>query len=261
MDQALWVAKTGLDAQQTRMSVVSNNLANVNTTGFKKGRAAFEDLLYQTVRQPGAQTSQQTQAPSGLMLGTGVRVVATEKSFTQGNLSQTGNALDIAINGRGFFQVQMPDGTMAYTRDGTFQVDSQGQLCTSSGYPVQPGIQIPTAAQSISVSTDGIVSVQLNGDAAAQQIGQIMTADFINPAGLQPKGENLYTETAASGSPQSGAPASNGLGALEQGSLEGSNVNVVEELVNMIETQRAYEMNSKAISTSDQMLQYVTQNL
>lgn len=261
MDQALWVAKTGLDAQQTRMSVVSNNLANVNTTGFKKGRAAFEDLLYQTVRQPGAQTSQQTQAPSGLMLGTGVRVVATEKSFTQGNLSQTGNALDVAIDGRGFFQVQMPDGTLAYTRDGTFQPDSQGQIVTSSGYPLQPGIQIPAGAQSISISTDGIVSVQMSGEAQPQQVGQILTADFINPAGLQPKGENLYTETAASGSPQTAAPGSNGFGSLQQGSLEGSNVNVVEELVNMIETQRAYEMNSKAISTSDQMLQYVTQNL
>ncbi|NGY04408.1 flagellar basal-body rod protein FlgG [Solimonas terrae] len=261
MDQALWVAKTGLDAQQTRMTVVSNNLANVNTTGFKKGRAAFEDLLYQTVRQPGAQTSQQTQAPSGLMLGTGVRVVATEKSFTQGNLSQTGNALDVAIDGRGFFQVQMPDGTLAYTRDGTFQLDSQGQIVTSSGYPLQPGIQIPSGAQSISISTDGIVSAQMSGTAQPQQVGQILTADFINPAGLQPKGENLYTETAASGSPQTAAPGSNGFGALQQGSLEGSNVNVVEELVNMIETQRAYEMNSKAISTSDQMLQYVTQNL
>ncbi|WP_028081891.1 flagellar basal-body rod protein FlgG [Solimonas soli] len=261
MNQALWVAKTGLDAQQTRMSVVSNNLANVNTTGFKKGRAAFEDLLYQTVRQPGAQTSQQTQSPTGLMLGTGVRVVATDKNFTQGNLSQTGNALDVAINGRGFFQVQMPDGTLAYTRDGSFQLDSQGQLVTAGGYPVQPGIQIPTGAQSISISTDGIVSVQVAGNSAPQQVGQLLTADFINPAGLQARGENLYTETAASGSPQTGAPSQSGFGALQQGALESSNVNVVEELVNMIETQRAYEMNSKAIATSDQMLQFVTQNL
>ncbi|WP_020649853.1 flagellar basal-body rod protein FlgG [Solimonas variicoloris] len=261
MNQALWVAKTGLDAQQTRMSVVSNNLANVNTTGFKKGRAAFEDLLYQTVRQPGAQTSQQTQAPTGEMLGTGVRVVATEKSFTQGNLSQTGNALDVAINGRGFLQVQMPDGTLAYTRDGSLKLDNQGQLVTASGYPIQPGIQIPTGAQSISISADGIVSVQVSGDAQPQQVGQLLTADFINPAGLQPKGENLYTETAASGSPQTGAPSQSGFGSLVQGSLEASNVNVVEEMVNMIETQRAYEMNSKAIATTDQMLQFVTQNL
>lgn len=261
MEQALWIAKTGLDAQQTRMAVVSNNLANVNTTGFKRGRAAFEDLLYQTERQPGAQTSQQTQAPSGLMLGTGVRVVSTDKNFSQGNLTQTGNALDLAINGRGFFQIQMPDGTTAYTRDGSFQIDSQGQLVTSSGYVVQPGVQIPTGAQSVSISNDGIVSVSVNGSSTPQQVGQLQTADFINPAGLQAKGENLYVETAASGSPQTGAPGANGLGSLQQGALESSNVNVVEELVNMIETQRAYEMNSKAISTSDQMLQYVTQNL
>ena len=261
MDQALWVAKTGLDAQQTRMTVVSNNLANVNTTGFKRGRAAFEDLLYQTEKQPGAQTSQQTQAPSGLMLGTGVRVVATEKNFTQGNLQQTGNALDVAVNGRGFLQIQMPDGSLAYTRDGSLQVDSQGQLVTSNGYPVQPGIQLPTGAQSVSISADGIVSVQISGQAQPQQVGQLLLADFINPAGLQPRGQNLYTETAASGSPQTGAPGASGFGSLEQGSLEASNVNVVEELVNMIETQRAYEMNSKAIATTDQMLQFVTQTL
>ncbi|SEQ19014.1 flagellar basal-body rod protein FlgG [Solimonas aquatica] len=261
MEQALWIAKTGLDAQQTRMAVVSNNLANVNTTGFKRGRAAFEDLLYQNEGQPGAQTSQQTQAPSGLLLGTGVRVVATAKNFTQGNINQTGNALDMAINGRGFFQIQMPDGTTAYTRDGSFQLNSQGQLVTSSGYVVQPGVQIPSGAQSISVSADGIVSVTVSGSGTPQQVGQLQVADFINPAGLQAKGENLYTETAASGSPQTGAPSTNGLGALQAGALESSNVNVVEELVNMIETQRAYEMNSKAISTSDQMLQYATQNL
>ena len=261
MDQALWVAKTGLDAQQTRMAVVSNNLANVNTTGFKRGRASFEDLLYQTERQPGAQTSQQTQSPTGLMVGTGVRVVATDKNFTQGNLQQTGNALDVAINGRGFLQIQMPDGSLSYTRDGSLQVDSQGQLVTSSGYPVQPGIQLPQGALSVSISNDGIVSAQLPGQAAPQQVGQLLLADFINPAGLQAKGENQYIETAASGSPQTGAPAQSGFGSLVQGSLEASNVNVVEELVNMIETQRAYEMNSKAIATTDQMLQFVTQTL
>ena len=261
MNQALWVAKTGLDAQQTRMSVVSNNLANVNTTGFKKGRAAFEDLLYQNVRQAGAQTSQQTQSPTGLTLGTGVRVVSTEKNFSQGNLLQTGNALDLAVQGRGFFQVQQPDGSLAYTRDGSFKVSSDGQLVTASGFSLSSGISIPAGAQSVTVGADGIVSVQLAGEATPQQVGSLTTADFINPAGLQARGENLYVETAASGPPQVGTPGLNGLGTLVQGSLESSNVNVVEELVNMIETQRAYEMNSKAIQTTDQMLQYVSNNL
>jgi flagellar basal-body rod protein FlgG len=261
MTQSLWVAKTGLDAQQTRMTVISNNLANVNTTGFKKSRAAFEDLMYQTVKQAGGATTQQTQAPSGLNLGTGVRVVATEKMFTQGNMLQTGNGLDVAVNGRGFLQVTMPDGSTAYTRDGSLQVSSQGELVTSSGYAIQPGITLPENAQNVTIGADGTVSVTVPGQSAPQQVGQILIADFINPAGLQPKGENLYTETAASGSPQSGAPGLNGLGTIQQGSLESSNVNVVEELVNMIETQRAYEMNSKAISTTDQMLQYVTNNL
>lgn len=261
MNQSLWVAKTGLDAQQTRMSLISNNLANVNTTGFKRGRASFQDLMYQTVRQPGAQTSQQTQSPSGLMVGTGTQVVSTEKLFTQGNLLQTNNPFDLAINGRGFFEVQLPDGSAAYTRDGSFQVDSQGQMVTASGYPLQPGINIPPNAQSVTIGSDGTVSVQLAGEAAPQQVGSVTVADFINPAGLQPKGENLFAETASSGAPQTGAPGQSGLGLLMQGSLESSNVNVVEELVNMIETQRAYEMNSKAISTTDQMLAYVTNQL
>ena len=261
MEASLWVAKTGLDAQQTRMSVISNNLANVNTTGFKRGRAAFEDLMYQNLGQAGAQTSTQTQSPSGLNLGTGVRVVSTEKMFLQGNLAQTGNAFDVAINGRGFFQIQLPDGNTAYSRDGSFQIDSTGQLVTHHGYTVQPGIQVPQGAQSVTISNDGIVSVQLDGQAAPQQVGQLQLADFINPGGLQPVGDNLFIETAASGAPQTGTPALNGLGQLEQGMLEGSNVNVVEELVSMIETQRAYEMNSKAVSTSDQMLQFITNNL
>jgi len=261
MNPALWAAKTGLDAQQTRMTVTSNNLANVSTTGFKKGRAVFEDLMYQNVRQVGASTSQDTQAPTGLHLGTGVRVVATEKSYTQGSLSQTGNALDIAIEGRGFFQVQMPDGTMAYTRDGDFQTNAQGQLVTSSGYAVQPGITIPDGAQSISVGTDGVFSALLPGQSAPTQIGQIQLVDFINPSGLQPRGDNLLLESAASGTATTGNPGLNGLGAVRQGELEGSNVNVVEELVSMIETQRAYEMNSKAISTTDQMLEYVNNQL
>jgi len=261
MNQALWVAKTGLDAQQTRMAVVSNNLANVNTTGFKQGRAVFEDLLYQNIRQSGGQSSQDTMLPSGLSLGTGVRVVATEKLFTQGSMLQTGNALDVAISGRGFFQILKPDGDLAYSRDGTFQINNQGALVTSSGYVVQPGITIPDSAQSITIGTDGTVSVKLPGQAAPTQVGTLETVDFINPVGLQPVGENLYIETASSGTAQGGTPGLSGLGSLIQGSLEGSNVNVVSELVNMIETQRAYEMNSKAISTADQMMQYVNNNM
>jgi len=383
MDPALWAAKTGLDAQQTRMAVTSNNLANVNTSGFKKGRAVFEDLFYQNVRQVGASTSEDSLAPSGLSLGTGVRVVATEKIYTQGSLTQTANPLDVAIQGRGFFQVSLPDGTLAYTRDGAFQLNADGELVTSSGYRVQPGINIPTGAQSISIGTDGVVSVQLAGQPAPTQVGTLQVVDFVNPAGLQARGENLllesaaskvrellaeepdgatmvlrvaiqgggyfqilhpdgtvaytrdgsfsldqdgrivnangyplepsitvpanttsvtigsdgtvsalvagntsptqigsitlaqfinptglealggnlYRQSAASGDPEEGTPGRDGLGTLIQGALESSNVNVVEELVNMIETQRAYEMNSKAISTTDQMLAYVTNQL
>ncbi|HEU4618968.1 MAG TPA: flagellar basal-body rod protein FlgG [Gammaproteobacteria bacterium] len=261
MNQTLWIAKTGLDAQQTRMSVLSNNLANVNTTGFKKGRAVFEDLIYQNVRQPGAQSSQDTELPSGLMLGTGVRTVATEKSFTQGNIVQTDNPLDVAIEGRGFLQILMPDGTIAYTRDGSLQVDSNGQLVTAAGFQVQPGIVIPNNALSITISRDGVVSATVPGNVGATEVGQLQLADFVNPAGLQPMGGNLFTETAASGSPQVGTPSLAGLGTLNQGSLEGSNVNTVEELVDMIETQRAYEINSKAISAADQMLEYANNYL
>jgi flagellar basal-body rod protein FlgG len=261
MNQALWIAKTGLDAQQTRMSVVSNNLANVNTTGFKQGRAVFEDLLYQNVRQSGGQTSQDTELPSGMNLGTGVRVVATEKLFSQGGMIQTDNAMDVAIKGRGFFQILMPDGNLAYTRDGTFQRNAEGELVTASGYVVQPSITIPDGAQSVTIGTDGVVSVQLAGQAAPSQVGSLETVDFINPVGLQPIGENLYLETASSGTAQAGTPGLNGFGSLVQGALEGSNVNVVSELVYMIETQRAYEMNSKAISTNDQMMQYLNNNL
>jgi flagellar basal-body rod protein FlgG len=257
MFPALWIAKTGLDAQQTRMAVTANNLANVNTTGYKRSRAAFEDLLYQDVRQAGGQTSEQTQSPSGLMVGTGVRVVGTQKMFTQGNIAQTANALDVAIQGRGFFQVLLPDGTQGYTRDGSFQMNSDGQLVTSSGYAIQPEITLPPNAQSITIGSDGAVGVQIAGQAAPQQVGTLQIADFINPAGLQPRGENLFIETAASGTAQPGSPGLNGLGTVTQGALETSNVNVVEELVTMIETQRAYEMNSRAISASDSMLQFL----
>ncbi|MEE4297660.1 MAG: flagellar basal-body rod protein FlgG, partial [Wenzhouxiangella sp.] len=235
--KALWIAKTGLDAHQTKMAVVANNLANVSTTGFKKGRAVFEDLVYQNVRQAGGQQAQNAEMPSGLYLGTGTRVVATEKMFGQGNLQQTENAFDVAILGRGFFQIQQPDGTVAYSRDGSFQINSQGQLVTSSGYQVQPNINIPQGAQSVTIGRDGTVTVRLSGQAAPVQVGLMQLADFINPAGLEPLGENLFVETGASGPPLQGNPGINGLGALAQGSLESSNVNVVEELVNMIETQ------------------------
>ncbi|HYE85667.1 MAG TPA: flagellar basal-body rod protein FlgG [Vicinamibacterales bacterium] len=261
MYPALWIAKTGLDAQQTRMSVTSNNLANVNTTGFKRSRASFEDLLYQNVRQPGGANSQQNSLPSGLLVGTGVRVVSTQKAFEQGNLLQTGNALDIAINGRGFYQVLLPDGSTAYTRDGSFQINATGELVTNSGYTVQPGITIPDGAQSVSIGVDGTVSVQVAGQAAPVTVGTLTTADFVNPAGLQARGENLFLETAASGPATVGTPGVAGLGTLVQGMLESSNVNVVEELVSMIETQRAYEMNAKAISTTDQMLGYLNNNV
>ena len=261
METALWAAKTGLDAQQTRMSVISHNLANVNTNGFKKDRAIFEDLLYQNTKQVGAATSQDTVSPTGMNVGTGVRIVAVEKTYTQGNFTTTGNSLDVGVNGRGFFQVLMPDGSFGYTRDGSFKMSATGELVTSSGYKVQPGISIPQGAQSITIGSDGVVSALVAGQAAPTQIGTLQLTDFVNPAGLQPRGENLLSETAASGAAQTGNPGVSGLGLLQQGSLEGSNVNVVEELVNMIETQRAYEMNSKAISTTDQMLQYASNNL
>ncbi|MEO8314599.1 MAG: flagellar basal-body rod protein FlgG, partial [Pseudomonadota bacterium] len=248
-------------AQQTRMTVVSHNLANASTNGFKKDRAVFEDLLYQNVKQVGAATSQDTTSPTGLNLGTGVRVVATEKNYTQGGLNNTGNSLDVAINGRGFFQVLMPDGSFAYTRDGSFKMSPEGELVTSSGYRVQPAISVPTGAQSVTIGIDGVVSAQVAGQSTPTQIGTVQLTDFVNPAGLQPRGENMLVESAASGPAQTSTPGLNGLGTLQQGFLEGSNVNVVEELVTMIETQRAYEMNSKAISTTDQMLQYVSNNL
>ncbi|NUU00199.1 flagellar basal-body rod protein FlgG [Herbaspirillum robiniae] len=259
MIRSLWIAKTGLDAQQTQLDVISNNLANVSTNGFKRSRAVFEDLLYQTVRQPGAQSSQQTQLPSGLQIGTGVRPVATERIFTQGNVNQTNNDKDLAIQGAGFFQILLPDGTTAYTRDGAFQTDSQGQMVTSSGYTLQPPITIPLNTTKLTVGRDGTVSIMQAGSTATTQIGTIQVATFINPAGLESRGENLYVETAASGTPNPNTPGTNGAGALWQGYVETSNVNVVEELVNMIQTQRAYEINSKAITTSDQMLAKISQ--
>jgi flagellar basal-body rod protein FlgG len=261
MYPALWIAKTGLDAQQTKMSVISNNLANVNTTGFKRDRAVFEDLIYQNIRQAGAQSTEDTQLPSGLYLGTGVRTVATQKLHNQGNIIQTNNSFDIAVQGGGFFQVQHPDGTLVYTRDGQFGMDSTGQLVTQNGYVLEPNITVPQNTLSVTVGSDGTVSALVSGNTAPTQLGQITVAQFLNPTGLEAVGDNLYRETASSGPPQIDVPGENGSGTLIQGALESSNVNVVEELVNMIETQRAYEMNSKAISTTDSMLQYVSQQL
>jgi flagellar basal-body rod protein FlgG len=261
MNLALWAAKTGLDAQNTQMSVIANNLANTNTTGFKSDRTAFQDLMYQNVRQVGAQSTQNTQYSTGLSLGTGVRIAATEKNYAQGSVLQTGGNLDMSVSGLGFFQITMPDGTLSYTRDGSFSMDAQGNVVTATGNPLSPAITIPANAQSVTVGTDGTVSVTRAGSSKPTSVGQIQLASFINVQGLQPTGNNLLAESASSGAPQVGTPGTGGLGTLNAGSLETSNVNTVTELVNMIQCQRAYEMNSKAITTTDQMLQYLTQNI
>ena len=259
MINSLWISKTGMEAQQMQLDVISNNLANVSTNGFKKSHAVFEDLMYQNLRQVGSNTSEQSTLPSGLQVGLGVRTVATSRNFAQGNLQQTGNNLDIAVQGNGFFQLTLPDGTLGYTRDGAFQIDNQGRLVTASGLPVSGGITVPSNATGVSVAADGSVSASIPGTSAPQSIGTITLASFVNPSGLEPKGQNIYTESAASGQPNAGAAGTNGLGSLMQGFVETSNVNVVQELVTMIQTQRAYEMNSKAIQTSDQMLQKLGQ--
>ena len=261
MDASMWVAKTGLDAQQTRLNVISNNLANVNTTGFKRDRAVFEDLLYQNVRQAGGQTAAATQAPTGLMLGTGTRILATEKNHAQVNMINTQNALDIAIAGEGLFQITQADGTIAYTRDGSFKISNIGQIVNSNGQPLLPAIAIPANASSITIGEDGVVSAELFAGGGAQQLGQIQIARFVNAAGLQPLGGNLYKQTLASGAPEVLNPGTQSAGKVKQGMLEASNVNVVEEMVNMIETQRAYEINSKAISAADGMLKFLNNNL
>ncbi|MBL4798523.1 MAG: flagellar basal-body rod protein FlgG [Oleispira sp.] len=260
MHSALWVSKSGLEAQDLALTVVSNNLANVATTGFKKDRPVFEDLLYQIKRQPGANSSADTRLPSGLQVGTGVRAAGTQKIFTTGTLQLTDQPLDMAINGRGFFQIQMPDGTLSYTRDGTFHINDEGTIVNVNGYALEPQIDIPEQTNQLTISTDGIVQATLFGDPDPQELGQIDLVDFINPAGLQSTGGNLYKETAASGDPTVGVAANDGFGSIEQGALENSNVEVVEELVKMITVQRAYEMNSKVVSAADQMLQFLTQN-
>lgn len=259
MMNSLWIAKTGMTAQQTQLDVISHNLSNVSTTGYKRNNAVFQDLIYQNLRQVGAQTTEENQLPTGLHLGLGVNVVATSRNFTQGSLQQSGNSLDVAIDGNGFFEVQLPDGTTGYTRDGSFKLDSQGRVVTSAGLPIQPGVTVPADAKSISISESGLVSVTVAGNPTPQQVGQLSMSSFVNSAGLEPVGQNLYRESAASGAPQQAEPGTNGLGIIKQGFLENSNVNVVEELVNMIQTQRAYEMNSKAIQTSDQMLAKLSQ--
>ncbi|MFO6421831.1 flagellar basal-body rod protein FlgG [Motilimonas sp. KMU-193] len=262
MHPALWISKTGLDSQQVNVATISNNLANASTVGFKKSRAIFEDLLYQTINQPGGRSSQDTRLPSGLMVGSGSKVVATQKNFDQGNILTTDNSLDMMIDGRGFFEILMPDGTTSYTRNGQFMLNDEGTIVTpGAGYPLQPEIQVPQDAQSITISQDGEVSVQVPGQAEAQVIGQLNLSDFVNPSGLEPIGQNLYLETGSSGAPLQGVPGNDGIGSLVQGALETSNVNVTEELVNLIESQRVYEMNSKVIKSVDEMLSFVSQQL
>lgn len=262
MFSALWISKSGLDAQQTNISVTSNNLANASTVSFKKGRAIFEDLLYQNVNQPGGRSSADTTLPSGLMLGAGTKVVATQKQFSQGDVNTTGNSLDLMINGRGFFEIQMPDGTTCYTRNGQFTLNEEGTIVTvGSGYPLLPEIQVPENAKSISVSSDGQVSIATSAEAEAQVVGQLTVTTFVNETGLEPIGENLFAETQASGAPIQGIAGADGVGKISQGALEVSNVNVTEELVNLITAQRVYEMNSKVLSTVDEMMGALTQRL
>jgi len=260
MLRSLFIAATGMEAQKLNVDVISNNLANVNTVGFKKSRADFQDLIYQTVRAPGATSAEGTQIPSGIQVGLGVKPVAVTKIFDQGDFISTGNSLDMVIEGNGFFQITMPDGTLAYSRAGAFKLDSTGKLVNSDGYSLEPGITIPTNATSITVGSDGKITVTQPGSTTPTEIGQIQLARFINPGGLSALGKNLFSPTAASGDPTTGNPGSDGFGTINQGYTEMSNVNVVEEMVNMIISQRAYEMNSKAVQASDEMLQ-VTNSL
>lgn len=255
MMRSLWTAATGMAAQQTNIDNISNNLANVNTTGFKKSRIDFQDLMYQTLRQAGATTGADTQLPTGMQIGHGVREAAIQKVYTTGNFQSTGNSLDMAIEGDGFFRINLPDGTYGYTRDGSFKRDSQGRVVTSEGYTLEPQITIPETATDISISSEGIVTVTLPNETDPQEIGQIELARFVNPAGLESRGGNILKETAASGAAMVNNPGTEGTGTIIQKYLEMSNVQVVEEMVNMIVAQRAYEMNSKAITTTDSMLE------
>ena len=259
MIRSLWTAKTGMEGQQTKLDAIAHNLANVGTNGYKREGIVFEDLMYQNLRQAGSASSEQSQLPTGLQVGLGVRAAASTRNFSQGSLQQSGGNLDVAIKGAGFFQIQLPDGSTGYTRDGSFQTDANGQIVTNAGYPVQPGLTIPANASGVTISADGIVTASLPNQVTPQTVGQLQVASFLNPAGLESRGGNLYGQTAASGTPNTAAPGTSGHGTLQQGFVEGSNVNVVEELVSMIATQRAYELNSKAIQTSDQMLQKLAQ--
>ncbi len=259
MSSALWVSKTGLSAQDMALRTISNNLANVGTVGFKKDRAVFEDLVYQISQQPGGQSSQDSTLPSGIQLGTGVRVASTQKQFNIGSLQTTERSLDLAIEGRGFFQIAMPDGSLGYTRTGSFSVNQDGDLVTSQGYTVEPAINIPQGSTSLTIARDGTVTVVSQGNQT--QVGNLQLVDFVNPTGLEAAGSNLYKETVASGAPLQSTPGLNGVGEVVQGVLEASNVSVVEEMVNMVATQRAYEMNARVVSTADQMMQYLSQNL
>ena len=256
MDSALWTARTGLEAQHKNLGIISNNLANANTHSFKRNRPEFEDLVYQVLKQPGAATSEETNTPNGIVVGTGTRLADNKKLFTQGAPIQTNNNLDVSIAGRGFLRVEVPgDSEMAYTRAGALQLNEQGQLAMNNGYVVQPPTTIPDGAQNINISKDGIVSVTTaNG---VDEVGRLEIVDFINPSGLLPLGENLYKETGGSGQPVTGTPGTEGFGAIAQGSLESSNVNIVEEMVDLVEAQRTFEMSSKAVSAIDGILQYL----
>lgn len=255
MMRSLWTAASGMIAQQGNIDVISNNLANTNTTGFKKSRTDFQDLMYQKMQQPGASSGADTQVPTGIQIGLGVRQVATQKIYTEGSFQATGNSLDMAIEGEGFYQITMEDGTISYTRDGSFKRDSQGRIVTSEGYPLEPAITIPETATSVSISSGGLVTATIPGQTTPQELGQIQIARFVNPSGLDSMGRNLLKETAASGAPVVTNPGTDGAGTIVQNYLEMSNVQVVEEMVNMIVAQRAYEINSKAITTSDTMLE------
>ena len=254
MMRGLWSAATGMTAQQTSIDVIANNLANVNTVGFKASRVDFQDLVYQTIREPGAAGTESTQLPTGVQVGLGARYAAVQRVFTPGELRQTGNSLDVAIEGDGFFQVLLPDGRTAYSRDGALKLDGQGRLVNSEGYPVQPEVTIPADTVHVSIGSDGTVSVTVAGQSEPQQIGQITLAKFLNPAGTSNLGRNLAVATPASGDPVVASPGTEGLGTLGQGLLELSNVNIIEEMVSMIVAQRAYEVNSKAIQVADEML-------
>ncbi|AJR07798.1 flagellar basal-body rod protein FlgG [Photobacterium gaetbulicola] len=261
MNAALWISKTGLAAQDTKMATISNNLANVNTVGFKRDRVAFEDLFYQIQRQPGAMADEVNELPSGIQLGSGVRVIGTQKVFTEGMYQTTNQSLDIAIDGQGFFELETPDGEQAFTRNGQFHLNSDGLIVNAQGLPLAQQIQVPQDAETITIGRDGIVSAKIAGDEMPQEIGQITLANFINPAGLEALGGNMFRATASSGEVIDGIAGEGAFGQIKQGVLEGSNVQVVEEMVDMITTQRGYEMNAKALSSSDEMLQYISQVL